>query len=88
MKVTKLKSPRSGRAVSNQFSIIAEGVKFFKSYESIIIKVSEDMSVTLDETYWDYSRTTIKYRNLFLGEDTATIKKKVAAGIYKLADLN
>ncbi len=88
MKVTNLTSPRSGRAVANQFQIMEGSDIFFKSYDSIIAKVSADLSVTLDETYWDYSRTTSKYRNLFLGEDTATIKQKVKAGIYKLANLN
>lgn len=88
MRVVNLLSPRSGRAVPNQFSIKAEGAKFFKSYESIIIKICSDGSVFLDEEYWDYSSTTSKYRNIFLGEDTATIKQKVKQGIYKLQNLN
>jgi hypothetical protein len=88
MKVTNLKSPRSGRAVANQFQILENGELFFKSYDSIIVKICQDASVVLDETYWDYSRTTSKYRNLWLNEDTATIKNKVKQGIYKLQNLN
>ena len=44
--------------------------------------------VTLDEYYWNYSRTTSKYRNAFLGEDTLATSKKLMAGVYKLANLN
>jgi len=77
----------SGREVPNQFIIQNDGKLFFQSYRSIIA-MKEKGQVTLDEHYWDYSRTTAKYRNMFLGETTADTKRKIASGEYKLADLN
>ena len=44
--------------------------------------------ITLDETYWDYSKTTGKYRNQFLGETKAETEKKIKSGEYQLVDLN
>ena len=47
-----------------------------------------DGHVVLDETYWNYSSTTGKYRNMFLGEDRATTEAKIASGEYQLTNLN
>lgn len=88
VKVEQLTSPKSGRPVANQFLIYTNEGVYFQSYDSVIAFRDTNGQVTLDETYWDYSKTTHKYRNLFLREDTATTKKKINAGIYKLADLN
>ncbi|KKM03661.1 hypothetical protein LCGC14_1772170 [marine sediment metagenome] len=44
--------------------------------------------IYLDETYWDYSKTTGKYRNIFLGENKAETQKKIDSGEYILTDLN
>ena len=44
--------------------------------------------VTLDKNYWDYSRTTSKYRNQFLCETTKETQAKIKSGEYILADLN
>lgn len=88
MKVENMTSPRSGREVANQFVITGDnGAQVFQSYGSIIAKI-EGGRVTLDEHYWDYSRTTSKYRNEFLGEDTETTRKKIASGEYTLTNLN
>lgn len=73
--------------VKNQF-IIEDGQKIiFQSYESIIA-VKERGKVTLDERYWDYSKTTGKYRNLFLGEEKKDTERKIKSGEYKLSNLN
>jgi hypothetical protein len=81
-------SPRTGKPVANQFVINDDdGNTFFQSYNSIIVKKSFD-GVFLDMQTWNYSRTTTKYRNLFLGEDTKTIVKKINCGLYKLVNLN
>ena len=78
----------NNRAVANQFIIrIDSNAVYFKSYDSIIVKETID-NVYLDKKYWKYSRTTIKYRNIFLNEDTATVNKKVESGLYKLVDLS
>ena len=44
--------------------------------------------VYLDENRWDYSVTTGKYRNIFLGETKKETQKKIDQGIYELTDLN
>lgn len=44
--------------------------------------------ILLDKAYWDYSRTTGKYRNIFLGETKAETQKKIDSGEYILTDLN
>jgi len=35
---------------------------------------------------WDYSTTTGKYRNIFLGEDKKETERKIKDGIYTLLD--
>ena len=80
-----------GNPITNQI-IITDTKKdreTFQSYNSIIaIKDYKKGKTTLDEYYWNYSRTTSKYRNLFLNETTKETVKKVKDGIYKLANLN
>ncbi len=92
IKVKQLRSATSGRDIPNQFIITTEDRKIFQSYDSIIaVKINmgnEEDYIMLDKTYWDYSRTTGKYRNQFLGEDIKTTRKKIKSGEYILADLN
>ena len=80
----------TGNKVANQFVIETTKGTYFQSYESIIAFISNTggSRVTLDKDYWDYSRTTGKYRNIFLGEDKKATEAKIASGEYKLADLN
>ena len=79
---------RTGREVPNQFIIETDQGKYFQSYKSVIAFKDNDSKVTLDEKYWNYSRTTGKYRNEFLGEYIELTRDKIASGEYKLADLN
>ena len=92
-----------GNPITNQI-IITDTKKdreTFQSYNSIIaikdykperysyaVPEEHKTNVTLDEYYWNYSRTTSKYRNMFLNETTEETKKKIKDGIYKLANLN
>lgn len=88
MKVTNLTSPRSGCPVANQFHIVDDhGVQYFQSYSSVIAKREKGV-VTLDEHYHDYSVTTIKYRNQWLGCSSKEVKAKIESGEFKLGDLN
>jgi hypothetical protein len=87
MKITQMTSGQSGRPVANQFEISDNGKRFFQSYNSIIVMIDQN-GVYLDETYWNYSKTTSRYRNQFLGDTTAEIKAKIDSGEYKLMDLN
>lgn len=90
MKVSQM-TGRTGKPVANQFIIFDSEFTLFKSYDSVIIKTTfEDGKrvVYLDETYWNYSTTTSKYRNQFLNETTKETQAKIDAGKYKLVDLN
>lgn len=86
MKVQNLKSA-NGNKVAIQFEIRDNGKRVFQSYNSVIC-VIENGVVTLDKNYWDYSQTTGKYRNIFLGEKKKDTERKIKEGIYKLANLN
>ena len=75
--------------VKNQFVASGDnGNTFLQSYNSVIVKRDKNGSVTLDQRFWDYSKTTGRYRNLFLNETKKETEQKIEAGIYKLADLN
>lgn len=71
----------------NQFVINTDGASIFQSYNSIIA-IKTDRLIILDEDTWDYSRTTGKYRNIFLNEDGDTTRRKVKNKMYMLAKLN
>jgi hypothetical protein len=90
MKVKNMTSP-NGNFVANQFIIIDNNATYFQSYNSIIAKIEMiegSKKVFLDEYYYNYSRTTSKYRNLFLGEVTKDIEKKIKEKEYILTNLN
>ena len=90
MKVNNITNSK-GNKVANQFIVHTPEATFFQSYDSLIVKTTFENGerVTyLDAYYWNYSRTTSKYRSLFLGENTAETKKKIEQGIYKLTYLN
>ena len=84
---SNMQSPR-GNLVPNQFVIYANNGKYFQSYNSIIAFIDNKNQVFLDEYYWDYSRTTSKYRNIFLKENTEQTKYSISTGEYKLTNLN
>lgn len=89
MKVENLKND-SGKPVLNQFVINVPGKQIFQSYDSriVILDYRENgTKVYLDKNYWDYSKTTGKYRNMFLGETKKETMKKIKSGEYKLLDL-
>ncbi len=81
---------RTGQPVANQFIIRDDntGWEVFQSYNSTICKKGDDGTVLLDKHYWDYSVTTSKYRNQFLGIDTATTKRRIKSGEIQLVELN
>jgi hypothetical protein len=77
----------SGREVPNQFILTFDKTVVFQSYKSVIAMQVGGQTI-LDKNKWDYSVTTGKYRNQFLGEGIAETRKKIASGEYVLADLN
>jgi len=78
----------NGNTIANQFEIFTPEGKYFQSYNSVIVHKANDGTITLDERYWDYSKTTSKYRNLFLRETKKETEAKIKSGEYKLANLN
>lgn len=55
---------------------------FLYSYGTLIAgKVNGQ--VYLNERYWNYSNTTGKHRNEFLGEGIAETRKKIKSGEYQ-----
>lgn len=86
MKVTNLTSNK-GNKIANQFKVHTENAIYFQSYNTMIVKI-EDGQTYLDADYWDYSKTTGKYRNIFLGEDKKETERKIKSGIYILTNLN
>ena len=98
MKVSNM-TGRTGREVANQFIItdkvtddgcgnIGHAKKVFQSYDSTIVSINHSGQVFLDAEKWDYSATTGKYRNQFLGEGIADTRAKIKSGEYKLVNLN
>ena len=87
VKVYNMTSP-NGNKVANQFEIYTDKGKYFQSYNSIIAFIDNNGKVFLDEYYWDYSRTTGKYRNMFLNEVINDTRQKIISGEYKFKNLN
>ena len=87
MKVKNMTSAQ-GNKVANQFEIYTDKGKYFQSYKSIIAFIDNNGKVFLDDYYWDYSRTTGKYRNMFLNNNIDEAREKIKSGEYKLKNLN
>ena len=86
-KVRQMTSNSSGRPVANQFIIYTSEGTYFQSYQSVIAFRDNFNKIKLDKYYWEYSPTTGKYRNQFLGEGTADTRAKIDSGEYELVDL-
>ena len=92
MKVENIESNR-GNKIANQFEIRdnENDTVYFQSYNSMIVKKDyegDQVKIYLDQKYWNYSNTTGKYRNIFLGETIKDTKAKIKSGEYILTDLN
>ena len=89
IRVQQMTSPRTGGTVANQFIIRTPKGVYFQSYDSIIaFKPNDSRRIQLDENYWDYSRTTGKYRNQFLNEGIMETRAKILSKEYLLTNLN
>lgn len=79
----------NGNEVANQFRINTSEGQYFQSYNSIIaLRPICGGKIQLDIGTWDYSVTTGKYRNIFLGETKRETEVKIKSGEYILTDLN
>lgn len=67
---------------SNHFIVVFENGNIFQSYDSMIaIKVNGIMHLT---SKWNYSPTTGRYRNTYLGETKKETQNNIDNGTYKL----
>lgn len=84
-----MKTIKVQQITTNQFEIKTKEGTYFQSYNSIIaFKPNDNRRIQLDEYYWDYSRTTGKYRNQFLNEGIAETRAKIESKEYLLTNLN
>lgn len=88
IKVEQMISSRTGNPVKNQFTIYTNKGVYFQSYNSIIAFKPYKGRTKLDSYFWDYSRTTSKYRNEFLRETTKETRQKIDSKEYVLTNLN
>jgi len=80
---------KNGKAVPNQIVITTGHGQYFQSYNTAIAHVCHNTGqIFLDESKWDYSPTTSRYRNQFLGLTSAETKAKIESGEIKLVNLN
>lgn len=71
----------------NQIVVYNNGVETFFSYDTPICSRDIDSIITLHPS-WNCSKTTSKYRSIFLGESTAETTARLAAGIHTLKVYN
>ncbi|BAQ85199.1 hypothetical protein [uncultured Mediterranean phage uvMED] len=87
-KVVNMESSQ-GNKVPNQYIIDTPGKLIFQSYKTIIVmKDYQNEKIYLDKNAWNYSATTSKYRNIFLGESLNETLKKIENKEYILTNLN
>jgi hypothetical protein len=86
---------RSGNIVPNQVILSDMTGKTFVSYGSKIVYQSKDrasdglpLEIVMDDRYWDYSRTTGKYRNEFMNMGVQQVRDHIKTGRIKIGDLN
>ena len=87
VKVKNMCSPSTGKEVANQFIIDTKKGMYFQSYDTIIA-FKGGGKIVLDKDNWDYSATTGKYRNMFLGKNIAETRIAIKEKRIILRDLN
>ena len=90
MKAVNMTSSK-GNKVPNQIIIMDGNKRYFQSYDVIIsmTDTSEDFCQTyLDEKFWNYSKTTSKYLNEYLGMKSEQVKNAIKRGELILTNLN
>ena len=70
-----------GKPVNNHLIIEDGGFEYLVSYGGIIVKKQGGHVVALGKD-WNYSKTTSKYRSIYLGESTRETQAKVNSGEY------
>ncbi len=88
IKIENMKSNK-GNKVPNQFICQTNDGMYFQSYQTVIafVPAISGRPILLGPK-WNCSRTTSKYRTIFLDESTKETQKKIDIGEYKIAKLN
>jgi len=86
--IVEVKNMKSnvGNDIANQFIIYGNGFKLFQSYSSPIAMFKDGQTYIFKD--WDYSTTTGKYRNMFLGETKKETLNKLKSGEYIAVDFD
>lgn len=71
------------RQIDKKNMYISDCGNILKSYDKIIV-VKKGGEIYLNADYYDYSTTTSRHRNLFLGVDSKEFHKNLKEGRYKL----
>ena len=74
----------SGNSIPNQFIVRTEYGRMFKSYDSNIAFIPYDENIIYLGKDWNYSVTTGKYRNEFLGINKKELEARIEAGTAKV----
>lgn len=82
--IKKIKNLTKNQVVV-QFS---DGSEIFNSYGKNIVEYSKNHKIYFDKKYWNFSNTTSKWRNKYMGVDSKWVKDAIKNGIVKFKDLN
>ena len=74
-RVVIMDSPKDNPRPEQKILYTNKGV-IFNSYNTNIVLI-KDNQVYLDESYWNYSKTTGTYRNIFIEESIIETKNKI-----------
>ena len=86
MIINNMKSNKE-RTVPNQYVIRLDNCDVFQSYETVIAIRDYDLDeVYLNKEYYDYSKTTSKYRNKYLELTTKEIEQKIKSKEFVLVN--
>ena len=77
-----------GKTIAKIKTFYEETRTYHKGFKTKNLIIEEKIQVSLDKNYWDYSNTTGKYRNIFLGEPKKDTVKQIKIKNYELVDLN
>lgn len=76
-KLTKGEIMKVENLANNQVVVTIEDARIFFSYGTAIAKKTKNGNLYIDENYWDYSATTLKYLKQFL--NTTKTKSELKA---------
>jgi len=86
-----IKTPKGEPLTDHQKVLTSKGEVFVSCDKNIVfVEAGADClcDVFIDFKYWNYSKATDCYINIFLNETKKETQAKIEKGIYKLADLN